>query len=92
VRLEEGVEGLIHVSQLPKGNTPKEFGINDEIQAEIVNVSQEEKRIGLSVRKLSESKERDAHKGYVKNQKQATSNLGDLLREKMVGLEDNDAL
>lgn len=92
VKLEEGVEGLIHVSQLPKGNTLKEFGINDEIQAEIVNVSQEEKRIGLSIRKLTESQERDTHKGYMKNQKQATSNLGELLKEKMMGLEDNDPL
>jgi small subunit ribosomal protein S1 len=91
VRLEEGVEGLIHVSQLPKGNTLKEFSVNDEIQAEIVNVSQEEKRIGLSIKKLTETQDREAHKGYLKNQKQATSNLGDLLKEKMMGLEDNES-
>lgn len=91
VRLEEGVEGLIHVSQLPKGNTLKEFSVNDEIQAEIVNVSQEEKRIGLSIKKLTESQDRESHKGYLKNQKQATSNLGDLLKEKMMGLEDSES-
>jgi small subunit ribosomal protein S1 len=92
VRLEEGVEGLVHVSQLPKGSALKEFGIDDEIQAEIVNVSQEEKRIGLSIRKLAETQERGAHKGYVKDQKQATSNLGELLKEKMMGLEDTDSV
>jgi len=91
VRLEDGVEGLVHVSQLPKGSTLKEFGIEDEVQAEIVNVSQEEKRIGLSIRKLAETQEKKSHQGYVKNQKQATSNLGELLKEKMMGLEENDA-
>jgi small subunit ribosomal protein S1 len=90
VELEAGIEGLIHVSQLPKdkeGDPLKGFHIEDEIQAEIVNVSQKDKRIGLSVRKLEESSERDLHRSYAKNQRQATSNLGELLIEKMMGLQ-----
>jgi len=58
VELEEGIEGLIHVSQLPKGkqdNPLEGFQVKDEIQAEVVNVSKEDKRIGLSIRKLKES-------------------------------------
>jgi small subunit ribosomal protein S1 len=87
VELEEGIEGLIHVSQLPKGkqrNPLEGFQIKDEIQAEVVNVSQEDKRIGLSIRKLKERSEKDMHKNYVNNQKQATSNIGELLKEKMM--------
>jgi hypothetical protein len=42
------------------------------------------------MRKRTESQERDVHKGYQKNQRQATSNLGELLKEKMMGLEDSD--
>jgi small subunit ribosomal protein S1 len=90
VELEPGIEGLIHVSQLPKdkeGDPLKGFQVEDEIEAEIVHVSQKDKRIGLSVRKLQESSERDLHKAYAKNQRQATSNLGDLLIEKMIGLQ-----
>jgi small subunit ribosomal protein S1 len=90
VELEPGIEGLIHVSQLPKdkeGDPLKGFQVEDEIEAEIVHVSQKDKRIGLSVRKLQESSERDLHKAYTKNQRQATSNLGDLLIEKMIGLQ-----
>ena len=81
VELEPGIEGLIHVSQLPKdkdGDSLKAYRVGDEIQAEIVHVSQKDKRIGLSVRKLEESSERDAHRSYGKDQRQATSNLGDL--------------
>ena len=87
VELEEGIEGLIHISQIPKGgddNPLKNFQVKDEIEAEVVNVSQEEKKIGLSIRKLRENAERGLHKGYVQNPQQATSNLGDLLKEKMM--------
>ena len=63
------------------------FQIKDEIEAEVVNVSQEEKRIGLSVRKLKERSERDIQKNYVNNQDKATSNLGEVLKEKILDLQ-----
>lgn len=87
VELEEGIEGLIHISQLPKDkqdNPLEGFQVKDEIQAEVVNVSKEDKRIGLSIRKLKENSENGIHKSYVNNQKQATSNIGKLLKEKML--------
>jgi small subunit ribosomal protein S1 len=90
VELEPGIEGLIHVSQLPKDKETdplKGFQVEDEVKAEIVNVSPKDKRIGLSIRKLEESSERDLHLNYSKNQRQATSNLGDLLIEKMMTLQ-----
>jgi len=87
VELEAGIEGLIHISQLPedKESNPLEgFHVNDEVQAEVVHVSQKEKKIGLSIRKLEESSERELHRSYVKKQNQATSNLGELIMEKMM--------
>jgi small subunit ribosomal protein S1 len=87
VELEEGIEGLVHVSQLPKGEQSKplkDFQIMDEVEAEVVNVSQEEKRIGLSIRKMEEKPQKDSYKGYMNQQRKATSNLGELLREKMI--------
>ncbi len=87
VELEEGIEGLIHVSQLPKGRQEKpleDFQVMEQIEAEVVNISQEDKRIGLSIRKLEESSIREMQKNNMKNQKKATSNLGDLLKEKMM--------
>jgi small subunit ribosomal protein S1 len=87
VELEEGIEGLIHVSQLPKGKQSiplKEFQVMDEIQAEVVHVSHEDKRIGLSIRKLEERPEGDTNTSKGNNQKKASSNLGELLKEKMM--------
>jgi small subunit ribosomal protein S1 len=90
VELEPGIEGLIHVSQVPKdkdGDPLKGFQIEERIEAEIVSVSPKDKRIALSIRKLEKSSERDLHSNYGKSQKQATSNLGDLLIEKMMSLQ-----
>jgi len=93
VELEVGIEGLIHVSQLPKHKkSMKEFQIKDEIEAEVINVSQENKRIGLSIGKWEESVEREIHKSYMSYQKQVTSNIGDLLKEKMVNLQTQTLL
>jgi len=95
VELEEGIEGLIHVSQLPKGQQDskelKDFQVGDELDAEVVNVSQKDKRIGLSIRKLQESPEKKVYTNYVNNQEKATSNLGALLKEKMMDLESDDS-
>jgi small subunit ribosomal protein S1 len=87
LELEEGIEGLIHVSQLPKDKEKGQlegFQVNNEIEAEVVNVSKEDKKIGLSIRKLEERSERDMIRGYTDKEMQATSNLGELLKEKMM--------
>lgn len=90
VELEEGIEGLIHVSELPKdkkGNSLSHFQVDDVIQAKVVNVSREDKKIGLSIRKLDETSEKAVYSSYLNNQGGATSNLGDLLKEEMMNLQ-----
>ncbi len=89
VELEKGIEGLIHVSQLAndkQDNQLEKFQVKDEVEAEVVNVSQKDKRIGLSIRKLEESTGRDVYKGYQGDEKKALSSLGDLLKDKIIGL------
>ena len=90
MELEAGVEGLIHVSQLPKdreGGAVRKFQAKEEIDAVIMNVSQKDRRIGLSVRSLQEGTEENVYRDHMKSHKQATSNLGQLLKEKMADLE-----
>ena len=58
VELKEGVEGLIHVSELPSNNgqdTLSRFEPGDKIQARVIDLCPEHKRIRLSVRSLAES-------------------------------------
>lgn len=89
LELEEGIEGLVHVSEISsdkKGNPLSRFQVDDVIQAKVINVSRQEKKIGLSIRKLEESSEKDIFRSYLNSNQEATSNLGDLLREEMMNL------
>lgn len=90
VELEEGIEGLIHVSELSKeesSNPLGRFKVDDVIQAKVMNVSRKDKKIGLSVRRLDESDDKAVYKSYIDNKQEATSNLGDLLKEGMFNLQ-----
>jgi small subunit ribosomal protein S1 len=90
VELEEGIEGLVHVSEVSKekgGNPLSRFNVEDVIQTKVINVSRAEKKIGLSVKRLEESEERDVYRGYTESRDGATSNLGEILKKEMQGLE-----
>jgi len=93
VELEEGIEGLVHSSEISKGKSKSPLGkfqIDDVIQALVVNVSKEEKKIALSLRKLQEKEFKDIYDNYKDSMKEeATSDFGMLIKEKM---ESNDAL
>jgi small subunit ribosomal protein S1 len=56
IELEEGVEGLIHVSEMDwfeKSIKPsKFFSIGDKVEAVILKVTRDDKRISLSIRQL----------------------------------------
>jgi small subunit ribosomal protein S1 len=90
VELQEGIEGLIHVSELSKeksGNPLSRFNVDDVIQAKVINVSRGEKKIGLSIKRLEESEDREIYKSYLDGRNGATSNLGEILKREMLGLE-----
>jgi small subunit ribosomal protein S1 len=90
LELEEGIEGLVHISEIAKdkrGNPTARFQVDDVIQAKVLNVSSEDKKIGLSIRKLEEGDDKEIFRNYLDNHKEATSNLGELLREEMMNLD-----
>ena len=90
VEIEEGIEGLVHVSKLSsnKSSNPlSRYKIDDVIQAKVINVSRKDKKIGLSIKRLEESEEKNVYQSYLNNQMEATSNLGELLKEGISNLE-----
>jgi small subunit ribosomal protein S1 len=94
LELEEGIEGLVHISEISgdrHGNPLSRFQIDDVIQAKVINVSRQEKKIGLSVKRLEETSEKDIYRSYGGNQEEATSNLGELLRSEMMNLHPDEA-
>jgi small subunit ribosomal protein S1 len=73
VRLDEGVEGLIHVSQLSTERVDKPsalFKVGDEVEAEVINVDVNERKIGLSVRALRKTEERQEMENYLNREKE----------------------
>jgi small subunit ribosomal protein S1 len=88
VELEEGIEGLLHVSELPEGQGLAHFQVDDVIQAEVIHVSRKDQKIGLSIKQMEESSEKEFYKSYVNSKREATSNLGELLRKQMVNFQD----
>ncbi len=93
VELEEGIEGLIHVSELTKekgGNPLSRFKVDDVIQAKAININKDEKKIALSIKQLEESDEDNIYKKYLNNSMQTTSNFGELLKAGIMNLEKKD--
>jgi small subunit ribosomal protein S1 len=73
VRLEEGVEGLIHVSQLSTERVDKPsslFKPGDPVEAEVINVDPHERKLGLSIRALKKTEERQEMENYLKREKE----------------------
>ena len=59
VRLEEGVEGLIHISELAEGNFLHPRNVvheNDTVRVRVLSIDVTHRRLGLSLRQ--------AHNGY----------------------------
>jgi small subunit ribosomal protein S1 len=86
VELEEGIEGLVHVSEISKEKIKSPVGqykIGDMITAKVINISPKDRKIGLSMKKVEEQEERTNYDDYSHSGKAATSNLGELLKEEM---------
>jgi small subunit ribosomal protein S1 len=86
VELEEGIEGLVHVSEISKEKikTPVgKFNVGDMITAKVMNINTEERRIGLSIKRLEMDDEQGMLSDYVNNMRPATSTFGEILRENL---------
>ncbi|MEW5724571.1 MAG: 30S ribosomal protein S1 [Thermodesulfobacteriota bacterium] len=85
VELEEGIEGLVHVSEAGrhKGKTLRElYSLGDVISAKVINVSVPERKIGLSIKRMKKEEEQAFYKDYLNGrQATATSSLGEQLQQ-----------
>jgi len=94
VELEEGIEGLVHVSEISKEKvkTPVgKFNIGDVITAKVMNINGVERRIGLSIKRLEIEDEQSLLTEYVNNVGPATSTFGEILRENLQEKMNDDS-
>ncbi len=85
VELEEGVEGLIYVSEIADQRIEKPsdvLKVGDHVRTEILSIEPKERRIGLSIKQLNKTEERQAFATYAGDANKKTS-MGDLLGDKL---------
>ncbi|MGH7786534.1 MAG: 30S ribosomal protein S1, partial [Candidatus Binatia bacterium] len=73
MEIEEGVEGLIHVSQLSTERVDKPqqmFAPDQEIEAEVTAVDTRDRKIALSIKALRKSEERDELETYLQKERE----------------------
>jgi ribosomal protein S1 len=86
--LEDGVEGLIHLSELSseKVENPEEVvAVGQELDTKIIKIDAEARRIGLSIRAFADDAEQQ-ELGKVNRQAAAPVTLGDMAPERMADL------
>ena len=84
LELEEGVEGLVHVSQLGlnrEDNVNEKFPLGSEIEAEVLNVDKAERRISLSLKQVKKGKDKEDYAQYMEESSAIT--FGDLLQQQI---------
>ena len=96
VEIEEGIEGLIHLSEMDntRGKHPSEiFKTDESVRAMVINVDEREKRIGLSIKALKKSEQKREMESFSSREEtKAFSTLGDLLEPAMKRNNDENDL
>ncbi len=85
VEVEDGIEGLIHISQLSTERVEKPsslFQVGQEIEAEVIHIDPREHKMGLSIKALRRSEERAEMESYLKREREeARFSLEDVMPE-----------
>jgi len=84
VELEEGIEGMVHVSEISKEKVKTPVGlynVGDNLAAKVINVSAKDRKIGLSIKALDDDASHQAYEQHMKKSSSSPSTIGDLLKE-----------
>jgi small subunit ribosomal protein S1 len=86
IELEEGIEGLVHVSEISREKVEKPSDVlkpGETVSAIVLHVDSQERRIGLSMKGLKEKMEKAEIEKYMSSQGSASNSLGALIQEEM---------
>ncbi len=89
VELSEGVEGLVHVSELSREKVDSPHSLykaGDEVGASVLSVDRANKKISLSIRAFQDGMERKDMESYISKASDTSENLtvlGEALRAKL---------
>ena len=81
--LAEGIEGLIHISELDEKRVEKpeaQFKVGETYTMKIIKINEAEKKIGLSIRAVKHEEYQRDMESYRESQGSAGATLGDAIR------------
>ncbi len=84
VELDEGIEGLIHVSEFDdtQGGEKVDLQVGTSYQMKVIKLSPAERKIGLSIRAMKSDEIRTDWESYSASQGDGSATLGDHFRNK----------
>ena len=88
-KLEEGVEGLIHISELDERHVdnPEEIvSVGEELELKVISLDTEERRIGLSLKEAKVDQEQSVISRYMEGQFSDRPTMADLMGRKNVSI------
>jgi small subunit ribosomal protein S1 len=86
VELEEGIEGLCHVSELDEKHVerPTEFlNIGQEVDMKVIKLNLQEKKIGLSLKAMREDEPRLEFTSYLASPDSGATSMGERLGDRL---------
>ena len=93
VQLSEGVEGLVHVSEISDERIDDPYAAlapDQTVKVQIISIDAAERKIGLSIKGATRQEELKDVQGYAGGNTPGAT-LGDVMREKLGGLVGADA-
>ncbi|MBN2468663.1 MAG: 30S ribosomal protein S1 [Deltaproteobacteria bacterium] len=85
LELSEGIEGLIHISEIDKGKTDKLsqlVNVGDKLKALIINIDERDRKIGLSLKELEKHTDESEMRQYMSQQASTEASLGEIIETK----------
>jgi len=76
----------VHISEISKEKvkTPAEkYRVGEVITTKVMNINSDERRIGLSIKRLDTDEDQNVLSDYVNKTKSAPSDFGEILRENL---------
>lgn len=92
VELMEGVEGLIHVSEMDVGtgqSAEEAFPSGTEVTVKILNIDSEERKVSLSMKAAKEGRTAPPYKSYLNNDS-GGGTLGDILGASLAAAKSSE--
>ncbi len=90
VELEEGIEGLIHITELSREKVKDPSEVvqpGQQVTAEILNVDSADRKIRLSIKARERSEEQRAYREFKHQEGDGTSKLGEIIHDKLSKLK-----